>query len=571
MSFMLENCSDKVRTISDETTVGSEATSELEAQQLDREQARSTSSGGCRLSDESYQPPTVESLVSETCKPVIKSTNVTEETSLAIDGFESPEMKTSNQSTGNTEPSSPTAPLAHKQQPNSNDSIKKKVHWAKQDFPSMTAESNASDPAYCSGHPLNLPYKPADSRRSRRDRGDVSSGSRRPTQEDESTRGDLRSILSKQNASRQAESRGRGFGEDRSVHETFGISTQELDADTNSSRRDSSQSSNSVPATPDEYLAPAFNEPTGYKGKQKYKSSTTPWIDAIEIPSFSRPDLSPTEQRSDVSDNFSSSFLSPPQQRAEHFYDADLAFDSGSGARPGHMQDYGPFNPASYSSDSTHGRDYSEFKAPREAYTSFQSEPYGYTAQQNDYAPGGYHTYNDYHTSAEGYDGGYFGSYGDSASFPSSNGPSSTPFDFSGFGQATGGDGMASEPEKFVRSKKKTATKDTPHPQSWHLYDDGDEDGSVPKTTSCEWRRDGRTTVHRSDGGGKLPNEGTTVLILTIREIDSDEELSINEGGFCFAYCVTMRVLIGITDDDDFSELDTVVGDDSAMKSICAD
>lgn len=553
MSFMLENCSNKVRTISDETTVGSQTTSDPEAQHVDQERARSTSSGGCRLSDESYQPPTVESLVSETCKPEVKSTGVTEESLSAMDGFGNCEMKNSNQSTGNTEPSNPTAPLAHKQQRNSDDSIKKKVHWAKEDAASITADSNVSDSDNCRAHPSDFSYKPADSRRSRCEPCGGSSDSRRPTQEGESTEGHLRSILSKWNASRQAESRRKGFGEDVSVHETFGIFTQEVDADTGSSRRDSSQSSNSIPATPDEYLAPAFTGQTVCTGKREYKSSSTPWVDSTEIPSFSRPDLSPTEQSPDVSDNFSSSFLSPPQPRAEPSYDAGPAFDTGFGDRFGNMQDYGQFNPAAYFSDSTHGRDYSEFNAPSEAYTSFPSEFYGSNMQQNDYQngypPGGYPTYNDYHTSAGGYEGGYFGSYGDSASFPSSSGPSSTPFDFSGFGQATGGDGIAPEPEKFVRSKKKkTTTKDTPRPQSWQLYDDGDESGSVPNTTSCEWRKDGRTTVHRSDGGdngGKLPNEGMTLRILSIREIDSDEETTINEGKLHLPYRARTSVLIG--------------------------
>lgn len=575
MIFMLENCSNKVRTISDETTDGTLAASESEALHLDQERGHITSGGGCRLSDSSYQPPTVESLVSETCEPETKSTSVTEETLSTMNGFQAQEMKNSNQSFGDTEPIIPTVPLANKQQRNSDCSIKKKVHWSKQDAPSMTADSNASDSAYCSGHPSDLSYKSAGSRRSRRDPGDASAG-HPPTQEGKSTTGDPRSILSKQASSRRPESRGKGFGEDVPVQETFGISTHGVDADTTSSRRDSSQCSNSIPATPPESFAPAFTSGMNCKGKNEHESFATPWADAPEIPNFSRPDFSPTEQSSEDSGKFSRSFLSPPQQRAKPSYDADPVLDSGFGARPGYMQDYGQFPSAAHFGNSTHGRDYSGFQAPGEAYTSFQSEPYGPTTQHGDWPFAGYPTYSDYHTFSEGYPGGYAGSYGngDSASFPSSNSTTNTPFDFSGFGQssnANGGDGTAPEGEKFVRSKKKktTTAENTPRPRSWHLYDDDDNAGSVPNTTDCEWRKDGRTSVHLS-GGGKLPNEGMTVQILSIQEIDSDEELIINNGKLHFTSLHGNESANYNTDNDDFSDLDTVVGDDSAMKSICA-
>lgn len=504
MSFMLENCSNKVRTISDETTEGTVATSEPEALHLDQEPARTTSGGGCRLSDGSYQTPTVESLVSETCEPEVKSTSVTEETLSAMNGIQAHEMKNSTQSSGDTEPIIPTVPLANKQQRNSDGSIKKKVHWSKQDAPSMTADSNASDSAYCSGHPSDLSYKSAGSRRSRRGPGDASAG-HPPTQEDKSTTGDPRSILSKQASSRRPESRGKGFGEDVPVKETFGISTHEVEADTNSSRRDSSQSSNSIPATPPESFAPAAIRDKNCKEENEYESFATPWVDAPEMPNFSRPNFSPTEQNSEDSDKFSRSFLSPPQQRAKPSYEADPVFDSGFGACPEYMQDYGQFHSAAHFGDSTHGLDYSGFQAPGEAYASFQSEPYGPTAQHGDWPPTGFptgfSTYNDYPSFTEGYSGGYSGSYGDGASFRSPNSTSNTPFDFSGFGQtnANGGDGMAPEGEKFVRSKKK-------------------------KTTTTE------DTTH----GGKLPNKGMTVQILSIEEIDSDEELTINNGQSCF-------------------------------------
>lgn len=504
MSFMLENCSNKVRTISDETTDGTLAASESEALHLDQDRAHTTIGGGCRLSDSSYQPPTVESLVSETCKPEIKSTGVTEEILSAMDGVRDHEMKNSNQSSGDTEPIIPTVPLANKQQRNSDGSIKKKVHWSKQDAPYMTADSNASDSAYCSGYPSDLSYKSAGSRRSRRDSGDVSAGPP-PTQEGKSATGDPRSILSNQASSRRPESRGKGFGEDVPVQETIDISKREVDADTTSSKRDSSQSSNSIQATPPESFAVATTSDTKCKGKDEYESfATTPWDDAPEIPNFSRPNFSPGERSSDDSDKFSRSFLSPPQQHSKPSYDADPVFDSGFGAQPGYMQDHGQFPSAAHFSDSNHGREYTGFPTPGEAYASFHSAPYGPTAQHNDWPSAGYPTYDNYHTFAQGYPGGYAGSYGYgySASFPSANSTSNTPFDFSGFGQssnANGGDGPAPEGEKFVRSKKK-------------------------KTATTE----------STTRGGKLPNEGMTVQILSIEEIDSDEELTINNGKLCF-------------------------------------
>lgn len=546
---MLENCSNKVRTISDETTNGIVPTNESETLRLDQERAHTASGGGCRLSDSSYQPPTVESLVNETCEPEIKSTSVTKGILSAMDGVQAHATENSNQASGDTEPIIPAVPLANKQQRNSDGSIKKKVHWSKQDAPSMAADSNTSDSAYCSGHPSDLSYKSAGSRRSRRNQGDASAG-RLPTQEGKSTTEDPRSIHSKQASSRQPESRGKGFGQDVPVQETFGISTHEVDADTKSSKHDFCQPNKTIPATSSESFAPATSSDMDCKGKDQDESIATPWADGPEIPNFSRPNLSPNS--SEDSAQFSRSFLSPPQQRDKPSYDADPVFDSGFGARPGYMQDHGQSHTAAHFGDSTHGRDDTGFQAPSEAYASFQSEPYGPTAQHTDWPPNGYPTgyptYGDDHTFVEGYEGGYSGGYGygDSASFPFSGSTSNKPFDFSGFGQTNtnGGDGAAPEGEKFVRSKKKKNTiftENTTLPQSWNLHDDGDGNGSGHNTAGYEWHKDGYTSVHHS-GGGKLPNEGMTVQILSIQEIDSDEELKIN-GGKLYYSCTVLAAL----------------------------
>lgn len=104
-------------------------------------------------------------------------------------------------------------------------------------------------------------------------------------------------------------------------------------------------------------------------------------------------------------------------------------------------------------------------------------------------------------------------------------------FDFSGFGatrpEPFAGPTAAPKTETFQRKKKSnsnpTQSSTPPKAQSWHLYDDG-ENGSAPNTKDCRWKKDGRTTVHRSGEREK------TVQILHIREVDSDDETSLSEG-----------------------------------------
>lgn len=542
-SFMLENCSNKVKTTSDDSSEGGVPLSILKALHLDEERARSTSGGGCRLSDGSYQPPTAESALSENCNPGLKTTDVTKEALSAIDANDNVEMKNGGQSVSDVDQSSPTVIFAPKQQDSSDGFTKKKVHWIKQAAQPMAAGSNASDSAYCSGYPSDVSYKSAGSRRCRRDPGDVSTGSP-PVQEGEDTTGDLGHGVQKQ-----------GSGKGLPVQQTFYETARDVDTDTASYRRDSTHSSHSIPPTPPESFVPAATGSINCPGENEYESPITPWVDSPEISNFSWPYLSPSKQRAKVSHN------------------PDPVPGSGFGARPGYMQEYSPYHSAAHFSDSTQSRDFSGYDAPDEDHASFHGERYGPSVQHGSWPPAGCPVYDGYRTSAEGDNGGFYGSYDNSGSFPPSTGYST--FDFSGLAgpsssDAYGGDSLAPEGEKFVRKKK--TTQDTPRQHSWHLYDDGDDDGNAPNIKDCKWRKDGRTTIHRS-GGGQVPNEGKTVQILSIREIDSDEELSISEGElYILAYkcAMTIRVLIKNLDNDETSELDTVIGDDAMMKSICA-
>lgn len=535
-SFILANFSYKVKTTSDSSSEGEVPLSILKALHLDEERARSTSGGGCRLSDGSYQPPTVGSVSNEKRKPGLKTTNVNKEALSTINGADDRQKK-DDQTTGGEEPSSPTVIFAPKQQhDNSDSSTKKKVHWIKPAKQPTTVDSNASDSAYCSGYPSDLSYKSAGSRRSRRDPGDVSTGSP-PINEGESTMGDLRHDIAAHASSGRPESRGKnfgkGFGQHLPVQDTFSVPARHIDTDMASYRRASTQSSHSIPPSPLESSVPMSTCPKDFTGQYVFESPVTPWVDSLELPNFSPPNLSPTRQHSKMSPNFSRPFMSPSKHRAKFSHDSDANFYSGFGTRPGFMQEYSPYQSAAHFSDSTQTRDFSGFSAPGEAHASFQKEGFGPSVRHSDWPHADCPIYDDYGTLAEDYGGEYFSSYGDSAPFPSAGGYSA--FDFSGLGgpstsDAACGEGIAPQGEKFVRKKKTDQT--TPRQHSWRLYDDGEDEQSLPDTAACKWRKDGRTTVHRS-GGGKLPNEGKTVQILSIREVGSDEELAVHEGRFC--------------------------------------
>lgn len=523
-SFMLENCSYKVKTTSDASSEHGVPISILKALHLDEERARSTSSGGCRLSDGSYQPPTVESELSEDLKSNVKARDVAREALATIDGDEHFEVKNSSKSASDDEPSSPTTILAPNKRDSGDSSTKKKVHWIKQAAQPMTAGSNASDSAYYSGYPSDLSYKSIGCRRSRRDPGDVSTGSP-PIQEGESTAGDLRhDIRNQEKASlRRHESGGKGSGKDLPAQRSFGEPAHALDVDMASYWRNSTQSSHSqsILPVPPEFFEPATTGLMNRSGRDKYESSIIPQIDSPEIPNFSRP------------------YLSPPKQRAKVSHDPDPTFSSDFDTHSSYVQDYSFYQSAANFSDSTQRRDFSGFSPPGEDYAASQYEHYGHTVSHGDWSPVScpIDDDDDYNISSEDDKDGSFRSYGDNDSFPPATGYSG--FDFSGLGgfspsKMTGVDAFAPEDEKFVRKKK--TTQSTPSQHSWRLYDDGDDDGSAPDIEGCRWRKDGRTTVHHS-GGGQVPNEGKTVQIVSIREMGSDEELNVSEGWSCLLAC----------------------------------
>lgn len=521
-SFMLENCSYKVKTTSDASSEGGVPISILKALHLEEERARITSGGGCRLSDGSYQPPTAESALNERFKPGLKTAKVTREALSAIDDHDDYKMRSHATSVPEEEepPSSPTTILAPAQQDsgdNCDGPVKKKVHWINQGLESTTAESDASDSANCSGYPSEPSHKSTGSRRSRRDPGDIITGSP-PMQEDESTMGDLRHDIQPQEkaALRRLESHGTRSGRDLPTG-TCGGPAYDIDDDTASYRHDSTQSSHSqsIPPSPPKAFVPLTTGRVYHTGQDEYESPITPWADSPEIPNLSRP------------------CLSPPKQRAAVSHDPDPVF-KGFGTRSGYMQEYSPYQSAAHFSDSAQSRDYSGFDAPGEDHVFFQHDRYGPTVQHGGWPPASCPVYDDYSASSDdGHgDGDFFGPYSDSNSFPSTTGYSAFDFDFNGLGgsrpsEGTGNLDFTPEGEKFVRKKK--TTQDAPRHHSWRLYDDGDDDASSPDAEGCKWRKDGRTTIHRSSNDYSL-QERKTVQILSIREMVSDEDLTTSEG-----------------------------------------
>lgn len=561
-SFMIENFSYKVKTTSDASSADDGVPiSILKALHLDRERARSTSGstdtngGGCRLSGASYQPPDVESEISE---------------------YSHYDTQSPTKPGRGQEPSSPTTVLAHSQH-DSDDSYtkKKKVHWFEQIAKPTTTDSNASDSAYFSKYPSDISMVSNGSGRVRRSPADYCTGSP-PVHEGETVAGDLRHDVRKQEkaSARRPESRNKGFGQDLPTESTFGQSTYNPDSGMASHNRDSTESgqSPSTPPTPPEAHIHAPAGLVDHAAGAGYEKPFHSWESSPEIPNFSRPCQSPARERTSL--NFSRPSLSPRKQRSKVSYKPDPFYHPGYGARPGYTQEYCTYQSAARFSDSTQQREFSGFVPVdvEPAMYGDQDGHHGSPVQHGDWPPRGCPAYNDYDTLPEDNDCGWYSSSdNDDACSSSPEVTGFAAFDFSGFGAASSEvpESIAPESETFVRRSK--PTQSTPKRHSWRLYDDGENGaGSVPNTQDYQWKKDGRTTVHRS-GGEKMPNSGKTVQILSIREMRSDEELTVSEGeSYLDPQDCHVRVLTDAADYEDTSEIDTVIADGKTTKYICA-
>ncbi|CAN8098708.1 unnamed protein product [Discula destructiva] len=544
-SFMLENFSCKINTFSDASSAERGVPiSILKAQYLDAERARSASAsntsgasrGGC--SGGPYQPPNVESEVSETSTSDVKARET-----MAPSGEDAHyETKSPLKPAREDVPSSPPTILAYNRQ-DSDDSYtkkKKKVHWLKQAIQPTTTNSDASDSAYCSNYPSDLTTASKRSRHVRRGPGEYSTGSP-PVREGETIAGDMRHDVRKHNNSsvRRSESRGKGSDHESPTDGIFGQPIHSFDANMGLRKHDLSESghSHSTPPTSSGAQIHGASESVKFAGGAGYEKPFSSESASPEIPNFSRPPQNLGKTR--VNPDLSQRDLNQEKQRSKASHMPDPFYHSGYGARPGYMQEYSSYRSAAQMSTPTQRHDFSGFDAPGEEPAMYgdQYGRYGGPAQHSDWPRSAWPIFGESDTCTTD----------DSTCSPAPESSGADAFDFSGFGAASSEDpkSVGAEGETFVRKKKTTTA--TPKGQSWHLYDDGE--AGAAKNQGCRWRRDGRTTIHHS-GGEQMLNSGNTAQIMSIREMTSDEELS------------------GSDDSDQASELSTVAG--ATLKSICA-
>lgn len=507
-SFMLKNCCFQTKTNSDASSDGSMPLNMIKALHLDDDKAPISTGGGTRFSDESYRPPFVESAAGRSSKIEVQGFEEGKDANCEVDHSEMKDSGTSRPCC-DEQACSPTILVPIQPATTTTSSTKKKVHWMKDDRQPMTADSTHpyhSDSGFSSGYRSDLSMKSTGSRGRRRNPADISKGS--PPEREGAMMveniGDGVKNAREHNGGfvQRSGSNEHSFGRDSSSQEAFEYpvceAAHEEDENVPSSAAIRPQTlpglQGSMPPNP----AESYDAMTA---KPSSDSQTVPryWnygsqSPMQEFPNFSRPYQSPNKAGLSDTHNLYGNPVSSP----------------GYGTRPDyHAQPYA-FHSSTHFSDSTTRRDFSGYEAP-----DFEV----YSSPEDDHGASG-------HFTSEG--------GGDDYSFSPSTGPSA--FDFSHFGgtapssEATG--------DRFVRTKKKFARAGaakentrTPNRHSWRLYDDGDvDDGETGVGDGCEWR-DGRTTVHRA---GRTPNSGNLVTILSIREIKSDEELSVagDRGGY---------------------------------------
>lgn len=515
-SFMLENFSYKVKTTSSASSNNSDIPLRiLKALRLDDERVRSTSgatdttdptstnttntntantntTGGsarrCRLSSNTYRPPVVESEVSENSRTSMKAMD-SESSTHSYYETESPKRSYRSE-----EPCSPVTVLQYEKKDGSDDSStqKKKVHWYKKAVQPTTADTNST-------------IMSSGSRRVRRGPAEYSTGSP-PAQLGEAISGDLRQAarLQEDVTLGRPQTRGRSFGQELPTQGTFGQARYSTDGNMTSSYRrdsrnthkhDSAESARSTPATSPEPHVRATATFAEHAANAGYERAWSPLI-ASEIPNYSRSCQDPSQKHGYSARNSHT-------QKHSNYQSASLFGDSG---------DYSGFGAADKHS-AMHGGQYDRYGSPVDEY---------------------------YNRAWDGANDDARSSSPDSVGHAAPNSNGYAPFDFSGFGAtrpepfASANAAASPKAETFQRKKKSSNPAQSGTPKkthSWHMYDDGENGASAPNTKDCRWKKDGRTTVHRS-GDRVTANTGKTVQILSIREVDSDDEMSLSEGEY---------------------------------------
>lgn len=570
-SFILQNCALSTKTASDGSSEGSLPIGIINAMRLDADKARPSADGGCRLSTSSYNPPTVESVCGGDQIAGTGFSGEPRQISNERDEYEpggagpvmDKDLRGQCSSQGRTD--SPTI-LAPNQRAFTAGSIKKKVHWCKEDNRPSTSDNAQpyhSDSGFSSGYRSDLSRSTGSRGRRRRHPAEESTGSP-PEREGVVTSDGLSDGA--QNVWEQRETltqRSDGdhapFGHSLPSQGTVEQPTRAFGTEMPQCSREPALSGipQALPLAPPESYDPITGGYSSHSGDFDGQNVAQYWNSTRksprrDIPNFSRPYQSPTDPR--TNDVWGLDPGSEPSQG----YDAYNAFVD---------QPYPSFNSATNFSDSTTRRDFSGYAAPADADFGIYSSPedgYGYDARQDGES--------------------CFAAYGGKCPFPAP--PGYPAFDFSNIGNTnsskTCSDGFYTHVpegtgETFVRHKKFTRSSSnktqTPRSQqggraSWHLYDDGDADEH--ERSDFEWR-DGQTTVHRHRAQ-YATNSGNRVTILSIREIESDEELSeANDGedGKNHSHILVSEAATSDeeTDNDD-SDAGTVIN--NSMKSICA-
>lgn len=508
-SFMLKNCGLQTKTTSDASSEASIPLRMIKAMQLSDDGEYNSAGGGARLSagSDKLSPLQSSTIDSVQVQPQAFEEAVPAVGTSGVDGDGRAENVEVLRSSWDEQASSATFPVPSRPTASATSSPKKKVHWMKFDEPPLTVECTQpynSDSGFSSGYRSDVSMRTTGSRGRRHNPGDISKGSP-PEREGVATVENIGGTMDKSAGSYCSNLNAEINSNDHDFGSKHAYKTLHRQHEFNAAHPpDSSQSmpglQGTMPPTPpgvyDQMNAavPGCDDSAFGHDAQSYWAYN-PHQPIQEFPNYSRPYHSPSK-----------SALGQDQARY-----ANPVSSPGYGTRPDyHAQPYA-FQSSSHFSDSTTRRDFSGFEAPGfDLYSSPEAavpETSSWLGEHPLYGKEACGGYSSFQPSGE-----------------------SVTFDFSHlYGTGFGGDGDC---EKFVRSKKQSTRTNgvgcrdqTSTTHSWRLYDDGDADDcelASDHAGACEWK-DGRTTLHRSD---RAPKSGNVMKILSIREIQSDEEVS---------------------------------------------
>lgn len=467
-SFMLKNCSFNTKSTSDASSEGAQPLDLFKAKHLDEDTARdSRDGGGVRLSAGSYKPPSVKPAPGGSSALGIEPSGGSEESVESGEVASDCEMENAGAAEPGRDGLSPSPTILAPTQPAfTASSARKKVHWTRDNNCPTTAESSYQP--YQSDSGFSSGYRSDVSMKSTGSRG---RHRRDPAEFSTGSPPEQERVRTVESVSGSLQG---------SAHKSDVDMPVDMPPFT-AVRQTLSGYPYTMPPTPPASYEPAsvryanFEDRNGGQNATNYKDFSTQ-SPVQDVPNFSRPHQSPNKPRDNDSYIYGNPVSGP-----------------GYGTRPDYLSQSYAFNSTANFSDSTTRRDFSGYEAP---------------------------DFDVYNSPENGQDGaGFHMGYGSGCPFPPSpSAPGDSSFDFSHIGEANA-EGQTFKRQKFARTK-------TPQRHSWRLYDDGDMDED--ERGGYEWR-DGQNTVHRA-GGNQAPNSGNRVTILSIQEIESDEELS-EKGG----------------------------------------